>query len=108
MKMYREFGVNPLGGCFPMLLQMPIWFALYRFFPAAIEFRQASFLWASDLSSYDVFAKLPFEIPFYGAHISMFTILWAISTIVYTVYNTRNMDMSAMGGNGQMMLYMQY
>lgn len=76
MKMYREFGVNPLGGCFPMLLQMPIWFALYRFFPAAIEFRQASFLWASDLSSYDVFARLPFEIPFYGAHISMFTILW--------------------------------
>ncbi len=108
MKMYREFGVNPLGGCFPMLLQMPIWFALYRFFPAAIEFRQASFLWASDLSSYDVFARLPFEIPFYGAHISMFTILWAASTIVYTVYNTRSMDMSAMGGNGQMMLYMQY
>ncbi len=108
MKMYREFGVNPLGGCFPMLLQMPIWFALYRFFPAAIEFRQASFLWASDLSSYDVFAKLPFEIPFYGEHISMFTILWAASTIVYTVYNTRNMDMSAMGGNGQMMMYMQY
>ncbi len=108
MKMYREFGVNPLGGCFPMLLQMPIWFALYRFFPAAIEFRQAGFLWASDLSSYDVFARLPFEVPFYGAHVSMFTILWAASTIVYTVYNTRNMDMSAMGGNGQMMMYMQY
>lgn len=108
MKMYREFGVNPLGGCFPMLLQMPIWFALYRFFPAAIEFRQASFLWATDLSSYDVFARLPFEIPFYGEHVSMFTILWAASTIVYTVYNTRTMDMSAMGGNGQMMLYMQY
>src|SRR5688500_4162484 len=54
MKVYREYGVNPLGGCFPVLLQMPVWFALYRFFPASIEFRQASFLWATDLSSYDV------------------------------------------------------
>lgn len=108
MKMYREFGVSPLGGCLPMVLQMPIWFALYRFFPAAIEFRQESFLWAADLSSFDVFTRLPFEIPFYGAHISLFTILWAISTVAYTVYNTRNMDMAAMGGNNQAMMYMQY
>lgn len=105
MKIYREFGVNPLGGCLPMLLQMPIWFALYRFFPASIEFRQASFLWATDLSSYDVIARLPFEIPLgFGAHLSLFTLLWAVSTLVYTYYNTQNMDFSA----NPAMKYMQY
>ena len=106
MKLYREFGVNPLGGCFPIALQMPIWFALYRFFPASIEFRQASFLWATDLSSYDVIAYLPFgwDIPFYGAHISLFTILWAVTTVIYTYYNTKHMDMSI----NPMMKYMQY
>ena len=61
MKMYQEYGASPLGGCFPMLLQLPIWIALYRYFPAAIEFRQESFLWANDLSSYDVIAYLPFK-----------------------------------------------
>ncbi len=105
MKIYREFGVNPLGGCLPMLLQMPIWFALYRFFPAAIEFRQAGFLWATDLSSYDVFMRLPFEIPFgFGSHISLFTFLWAITTLIYTYYSTRHMDMSA----NPALKYMQY
>jgi YidC/Oxa1 family membrane protein insertase len=105
MKMYREFGVSPLGGCLPMVLQMPIWFALYRFFPAAIEFRQEGFLWASDLSSYDVIAWLPFEIPFgFGSHISLFTLLWAVTTLIYTFYNTRHMDMSA----NPAMKYMQY
>ncbi|MBX2876275.1 MAG: membrane protein insertase YidC [Saprospiraceae bacterium] len=104
MKMYREFGVNPLGGCMPMLMQMPIWIALYRFFPASIEFRQASFLWATDLSSYDVMTYLPFEIPFVGAHISLFTILWAGTTLIYTYYNTKHMDMSA----NPAMKYMQY
>lgn len=105
MKLYREFGVNPLGGCMPMVLQMPIWFALYRFFPASIEFRQASFLWATDLSSYDVFFRLPFEIPFgFGSHISLFTILWATTTLIYTFYNTKHMDFSA----NPAMKYMQY
>lgn len=105
MKVYREFGVNPLGGCLPMILQMPIWIALYRFFPASIEFRQASFLWATDLSSYDVIMRLPFEVPLgFGAHISLFTILWAITTLIYTYYNTRHMDMSA----NPAMKYMQY
>ncbi|MDP4709913.1 MAG: membrane protein insertase YidC [Saprospiraceae bacterium] len=105
MKLYREFGVNPLGGCLPMLLQMPIWIALYRFFPAAIEFRQASFLWATDLSSYDVFMRLPFEIPLgFGSHISLFTVLWALTTLIYTYYNTKDMDMSA----NPAMKYMQY
>ncbi|MDX1479163.1 MAG: membrane protein insertase YidC [Saprospiraceae bacterium] len=105
MKVYREYGVSPLGGCLPMLAQMPIWFALYRFFPAAIEFRQADFLWATDLSSYDVFVHLPFTIPFYGDHVSLFTLLWAITTVIYTYYNTRHMDMASMN---PMMKYMQY
>ena len=105
MKLYRENGVNPLGGCMPMLLQMPIWFALYRFFPASIEFRQAGFLWATDLSSYDVFMRLPFEIPLgFGSHLSLFTLLWAITTLIYTFYNTRHMDFSA----NPAMKYMQY
>lgn len=105
MKIYREYGVNPLGGCFPVLLQMPVWFALYRFFPASIEFRQASFLWATDLSSYDVFVNLPFEIPYFGAHLSMLTLLWAASTIAYTYYNMQNMDMANMN---PALKYMQY
>jgi len=105
MKIYREFGVNPLGGCMPMVLQMPIWFALYRFFPASIEFRQAGFLWATDLSSYDVFFNLPWEIPFYGAHVSLFTLLWAGTTLIYTYYNSKIMDMNAIN---PMMKYMQY
>ncbi len=107
MKMYREYGVNPAGGCFPMILQMPIWFALYRFFPASIEFRQASFLWANDLSSYDVFLRLPFHIPFLGEHLSLFTFLWAASMIVYTYYNSQMMDMSSLNAMPAMK-YMQY
>jgi len=104
MKVYREYGVSPLGGCMPMLLQMPIWYALFRFFPASITFRQEPFLWATDLSSYDVFMRLPFEIPMFGAHISLFTILWAVTTIIYSYYNMRHMDMSA----NPAMKYVQY
>jgi len=104
MNLYRETGVSPLGGCMPMVLQMPIWFALYRFFPASIEFRQKSFLWADDLSSWDSIYNLPFEIPMYGAHISLFTLLWAVTTIIYSYYNSKHMDFSAQ----PMMKYMQY
>jgi len=95
MKIYREYGVNPMGGCMPMVLQMPIWFALYRFFPASIEFRQASFLWANDLSTYDSIFQLPFNIPMMGSHISLFTLLWVVSLLAYTYYNIKlNMDMA--------------
>lgn len=104
MKMYREYGVSPLGGCLPMAAQMPIWYALFRFFPADITFRQEPFLWATDLSSYDVFFNLPFDVPALGSHISLFTILWAISTVLYTYYNTKHMDMSA----NPAMKYVQY
>jgi YidC/Oxa1 family membrane protein insertase len=106
MKIYREHGASPLDGCFPMFLQMPIWFALYRFFPASIDFRQAEFLWATDLSTYDEFITLPFELPFYGAHVSLFTILWAGTTILYTWYNSQ--QMSQMTNMNPMMKYMQY
>ncbi len=110
MKLYSEFKVNPLGGCLPVLLQMPIWFALYRFFPAAIEFRQAGFLWANDLSSYDVALRLPFHIWGLGNHLSAFTLIWVATTLWYTWYSMRQMDSAAMSNNEQMrvMKYMQY
>lgn len=110
MKLYQEYGVNPVGGCLPMLLQMPIWFALYRFFPAAIEFRQAGFLWATDLSSYDAFFNLPFDIPMLGGHISLFTILYTISMIGYTYYNSKIMTQATTGNEEmmKMMKIMQY
>ncbi len=111
MKMYSEYGVNPLGGCLPIFLQMPIWFALYRFFPASIEFRQQSFLWATDLSSYDSIMHLPFDLPFgAGAHISLFTLIWVVTTLWYTWYSMKQMDASQMQNNDQMkvMKYMQY
>jgi YidC/Oxa1 family membrane protein insertase len=87
MDLYRKAGVNPMAGCIPMLLQFPILIALFRFFPAAIELRQQAFLWADDLSSYDSILDLPFNIPFYGSHVSLFTLLMTISTIIYTKIN---------------------
>ncbi|MDQ3191800.1 MAG: membrane protein insertase YidC [Bacteroidota bacterium] len=89
MALYKKAGVSPFGGCIPMLLQFPILIALFRFFPASIELRQESFLWAEDLSTFDSIASLPFNIPFYGDHVSLFTILMTISTILYTRMNTQ-------------------
>lgn len=111
MRMYSEYGVNPLGGCLPMLLTMPIWIALYRFFPASIEFRQKGFLWADDLVSYDSiwdFGYVPVLNGIYGDHVSLFTLLWCISMFVFLIYNSKQMDMSAGGANAKMMMYMQY
>lgn len=104
MALYSKAGANPLGGCLPMVLQMPILIALFRFFPSSIELRQQSFLWADDLSSYDSIYDLPFEIPFYGDHISLFTLLMTVSTIIYTRMN------SQMTGGAQMeqMKWMMY
>ena len=84
MKLYSAFGVSPLSGCVPTLLTLPILFAMFQFFPNAIELRQQSFLWAKDLSSYDVFIKLPFYVKWYGDHISMFTLLMTASTLLMT------------------------
>ncbi|MAM05528.1 MAG: membrane protein insertase YidC [Flavobacteriales bacterium] len=88
MGLYRKAGVNPMGGCLPMLFQFPILIAMFRFFPASIELRQKKFLWADDLSSYDSIMNLPFEIPFYGDHVSLFTLLMTISTLLYTRMNS--------------------
>ncbi len=89
MKLYRQVGVNPISGCLPVLLQMPFLFAMFFFFPNSIELRGESFLWATDLSTYDVLFYLPFEIPYYGSHVSGFTLLMTISTILYTWSNNQ-------------------
>ena len=89
MSFYRKAGVNPMGGCLPMLFQFPILIAMFRFFPASIELRSEAFLWADDLSAYDSILDLPFEIPFYGDHVSLFTLLMTISTLLYTRMNTQ-------------------
>ncbi|GAB4017914.1 membrane protein insertase YidC [Spirosoma sp. KCTC 42546] len=88
MKLYQEVGVSPLSGCVPVLATMPILFALFMLFPNLIELRQKSFLWASDLSTYDAFIKFP-AIPFVGSHLSLFTVLMTASSIAYAYYNNQ-------------------
>lgn len=89
MDLYRKAGINPLSGCIPVLLQFPILVSLFYFIPNAIELRMVPFLWAEDMSSYDSILNLPFNIPFYGAHVSLFTLLMAASTILYTMANSQ-------------------
>jgi len=89
MQLYQKVGINPLSGCIPMVLQIPILLAMFNFFPNSIELRQQSFLWADDLSTYDSILDLPFTIPFYGDHVSLFTLLMAASTILYTWSNSQ-------------------
>jgi YidC/Oxa1 family membrane protein insertase len=89
MAIYKKAGVSPMGGCLPQLLQLPILLALFSFFPSAIELRQQSFLWANDLSTYDSIATLPFSIPFYGNHVSLFTLLMTASTLLFTWVNSK-------------------
>ena len=97
MKLYQEFGVSQLSGCVPTLLTLPLLFAMFQFFPNAIELRQQPFLWATDLSTYDNVIKLPFTLPFLGAHISIFTVLMTISTLFMT-YQSNQMNTAAMQG----------
>lgn len=106
MELYRRAGVNPMSGCIPMLLQLPILIALFRFFPASIELRQQSFLWADDLSAYDSVLDLPFNIPFYGDHVSLFTLLMTISTIIYTRMNNQMMSTGNQLPGMKTMLYL--
>ncbi len=107
MALYRKAGVNPMGGCLPMLFQMPILLAMFYFFPSSIELRQQSFLWAHDLSSYDSILSLPFTIPFYGNHVSLFTLLMAVSMIFSTKMNSSQMQGSSEQMPGmKMMMYM--
>ena len=95
MELYTKTGVSPLGGCLPILFQLPILVSVFYFLPNAIELRGKSFLWASDLSNYDSILSLPFDIPFYGDHVSLFTILMTVSTILI---NKANSQMQTMEG----------
>ncbi|MEI8224857.1 MAG: membrane protein insertase YidC [Bacteroidota bacterium] len=103
MDLYKRAGVNPMGGCLPMLLQMPILFAMFRFFPVSIELRQEHFLWATDLSTYDSILTLPFTIPMYGDHVSLFTLLMTASTLL-----TMKMTGSSPGSDQPGMKLMMY
>ncbi len=105
MSLYRQSGVNPMAGCVPMLIQMPVLYAMFNFFPSSIELRQKPFLWANDLSSYDSIMSIP-SLPIYGDHISLFTILMAISTLFYTKMNSSQMPEAQPGmPNMQSMMY---
>ena len=103
MNLYKRAGVSPMSGCLPMLLQMPILIAMFRFFPSAYELRQQPFLWAEDLSTYDSILDFGFNIPFYGDHVSLFTLLMTIATLVYTWLNNKMMS----AGNDQQMKSMK-
>ena len=91
MELYKKAGASPTSGCLPMLLQLPILWAIFRFFPSSIELRQQPFLWADDLSTYDSILDLGFTIPFYGDHVSLFTLLMTVTTILYTYINNKQM-----------------
>jgi len=106
MTLYRESGASPLAGCVPMLIQMPILFAVFRFFPSSFELRQKGFLWAEDLSSFDSVLDLSFNIPFYGDHVSLFTLLMAGTTLFYTVLNSSNMQQPQQPGMPNMKIIM--
>jgi YidC/Oxa1 family membrane protein insertase len=108
MALYRETGVSPMAGCVPMLIQMPILFAIFRLFPAEIAMRQQNFLWAEDLSTYDSILNLGFNIPFYGDHVSLFTLLMAGTTLLYTHYNSANMQQPTMEGMPNMKYIMYF
>ncbi len=97
LKLYKKAGVNPLGGCLPMILQLPIIMAFFFFFPNLFELRQRSFLWMDDLSTFDAFFQMGFNIPFLGSHISLMCILMTISTLIYTYFNNQ-----VSGATGQM------
>lgn len=95
MKLYNSAGVNPMAGCLPALMQIPVFYALFQFFPSFFDLRQKSFLWANDLSSYDAVIHLPFYVPFYGNHVSLFPILASVAIFFYMKMTTGDQAMSA-------------
>ena len=107
MNLYRKAGVNPMGGCLPMLFQFPI-LIMFRFSLFSIDLRQNAFLWADDLSAYDSIYYLGFEIPFYGSHISLFTLLMCISTLMYTHMNSQMSGNQMPGMKFMMYLMLSY
>ena len=108
MNLYKKAGINPMGGCIPMLIQLPLLWALFRFFPSSIELRGKSFLWADDLSSYDSVLDLPFSIPFYGDHVSLFALLMCMAMVgfSYFSYQQNSASQPQMAGMKFMMVYM--
>lgn len=107
MKLYRQVGVSPLGGCMPMLLQLPIFAGLYCLFESCIQVRGESFLWVKDLSMYDSIAHLPFKIPFYGDHVSLLTLLMTATSLILALFN-KNMTSATAGQDNPMIKYMPY
>jgi len=108
MALYKQAGASPMAGCVPMLFQMPILFAIFRLFPSSIEMRQKGFLWAEDLSSYDSIYTFGFDIPLYGDHISLFTLLMAATTLIYTHFNSSNMQQPTQEGMPNMKYIMYF
>ncbi|MFC4219154.1 membrane protein insertase YidC [Flagellimonas marina] len=107
MKLYNKAGVSPMSGCIPALLQLPIFYALFMFFPTSFSLRQKSFLWAEDLSSYDTIFELPFTIPFYGDHVSLFPILASVAIFFYMMMTTgQSMQMQQQPGMPNMKFIM--
>lgn len=104
MKLWRSAGVNPLGGCIPALLQLPIFMSLFYFFQSNVDLRGKNFLWAKDLAAYDSIATLPFNIPFYGDHVSLFTLTAVITSLIISVYSMANMQ----DNSNPFMKYMPY
>ena len=108
MALYKQTGVNPLAGCIPMIIQMPILIAVFRYFPASLSLRHNGFLWAEDLSSFDSILDLGFEIPFYGDHVSLFALLMAGSTLIYTITNSSQMTGPTQPGMPNMKVIMYF
>ncbi len=108
MALYKQTGVSPMAGCIPMIIQAPILFAVFKYFPASLELRHKGFFWADDLSSYDSILDFGFNIPVYGDHISLFAILMAASTLIYTITNSSQMAQSTQPGmpNMKVIMYM--
>ncbi len=106
MELYRKAGVNPMAGCIPALLQMPIFLALFNLFPNLINLRGEPFLWADDLSAYDSIVEIPFNIPMYGAHVSLFTLLYAATMFIYTRLSSSNMQQPTQPGMPDMRFIM--
>jgi YidC/Oxa1 family membrane protein insertase len=106
MSLYKSAGVNPMSGCFPVLLQMPILIAMFRFFPSAYELRQQPFLWADDLSTYDSVLNFGFNIPMYGDHVSLFCLLMTIATLIYTWLNNKMMTTGSADQMKMMKIFM--
>lgn len=108
MTLYSQYGVSPMGGCLPMLIQMPIWIAMFNFVPNAFELRQQPFLWAEDLSTYDSLISWGVEIPFLGSHLSLFCLLFVATNLLYTYMTMRQQKESMSGEQAQQMQIMQW